>query len=77
MATIALSAIGAIDYLGDRTILTRVMFCSVVAGKKILMFFPARKSIDDRREVVTAILACNATVRQEGCDDHSAESWFQ
>jgi hypothetical protein len=32
MATIALSAIGAIDYLGDGTILTGVMFCSVVAG---------------------------------------------
>jgi hypothetical protein len=33
-ATIALSRIGAIDYLGDKTISTHVMFCSVVAGKK-------------------------------------------
>jgi hypothetical protein len=45
MATIALSRIGAIDYLGDRTILTRVMFCSMVAGKKnIDFFFPPEKA---------------------------------
>ncbi len=52
IATIALSAIGAVDYLDGGTILMRVMFCSMVAVKKILMFFPARKSVNDRREVV-------------------------
>jgi hypothetical protein len=35
MTMIALSTIGAIDYLGDGTTLTRVMFCSVVAGNII------------------------------------------
>jgi hypothetical protein len=35
MATMALNVIGAIDYLGNRTILMLVMFCSMVVGKKI------------------------------------------
>jgi hypothetical protein len=45
MATITLSAIGAIDYLGDGTILKRVMFCSVVAGKKYCCFFSCQKKL--------------------------------
>jgi hypothetical protein len=44
MATIALSPIGAIDYIGDGTILTRVMFCSVVAGIFFLCFFLPEKA---------------------------------
>jgi hypothetical protein len=54
MALIALGTIGAIDYLGDGTILACVMFCSKVAGKKCWRFLPARKSVDDRQEVVCA-----------------------
>jgi hypothetical protein len=39
MALVALGAIGVVDYLGDGTILTCVILRSVVAGKKIVMFF--------------------------------------
>jgi hypothetical protein len=44
MAMIALSPIVAIDYLGDGTILTRVMFCSVVVGKKNIDVFFCQKN---------------------------------
>jgi hypothetical protein len=38
MASIALHAIGFIDYLSYGTIFTRAMFCSVVAGQNKLFF---------------------------------------
>jgi hypothetical protein len=44
MATSALMAIRINDSLGLRRKLTRVMFCSVVAGKKHFMFFSRQKS---------------------------------
>ncbi len=43
MASIALCVIGAIDYLGDGTILTRVMLHSVVAGNKKCDVFSRQK----------------------------------
>jgi hypothetical protein len=44
MATSALMAIRINDSLGLRRKLTRVMYCSVVAGKKHFMFFSRQKS---------------------------------
>jgi hypothetical protein len=52
MASIILITIGFIDYLVKWNKLTRVMFSSVVAGKKNEVFFPARKAQDVRWEVV-------------------------
>ena len=43
------------ELLGLWNKLTRAMFCSVVAGKKNLMFFPARKAVDERWEVVALL----------------------
>jgi hypothetical protein len=55
MATSASMAIRIDESLGLRNKLTRAMFCSVVAGKKNLMFFPARKAVDERWEVVALL----------------------
>ena len=49
MALIALSIIGCIDYLAYGTIFTRVMFRP---KKKVDVFIPARKAVDERWEVV-------------------------
>jgi hypothetical protein len=49
MASIALSVIGCTDYLAYGTIFTRVMF---LPKKKIDVFFPARKAVDERWGVV-------------------------
>ncbi len=48
MTLIALSVIRCINYLAYGTIFTRAMFLP----KKNLMFFPARKAVDERWEVV-------------------------
>ena len=50
MASIALSIIGCIDYLAYGTIFTRVMFRP---KKKVDVFIPARKAVDERWEVVS------------------------
>jgi hypothetical protein len=52
MASIILITIGFIDYLVKLNKLTRVMFCSVVAGKKRGVFFPTRKAQGVRWEVI-------------------------
>jgi hypothetical protein len=44
MALIAMATIGFIDYLVKWNKLTRVMFCSVVAGKKLDFLFSRQKS---------------------------------
>ena len=49
MASIALSVVGCIDYLAYGTIFTRVMFRP---KKKVDVFIPARKAVDERWEVV-------------------------
>ena len=49
MASIALSVIGCIDYLAYGTIFTRAMFRP---KKKLEVFIPARKAVDERWEVV-------------------------
>jgi hypothetical protein len=49
MASIALSDVGCIDYLAYGTIFTRAMFRPKI---KLNVFFPARKAVDARREVV-------------------------
>jgi hypothetical protein len=62
---------------------TPVLFQSF--ARKLLDFFGQAKfqgqkcQSNCQREihVATVTLACNAAVRQEGCDDNSAESWFQ
>jgi hypothetical protein len=50
MASIALTVIGCIDYLAYGSIFTRAM---VRPKKKFDVFFSAKKSVIDRREVVT------------------------
>jgi hypothetical protein len=53
MATRALMAIRINELLALRSELTRVMFSMVVAGRRNLMFFfPAKKAVDERWEVV-------------------------
>jgi hypothetical protein len=49
MASIAPIVIGCIDYLACRTIFTHVAFRLKI---KLDVFFPARKAIDKRWEVV-------------------------
>jgi hypothetical protein len=51
MASIAMSVMGFIDYLGYATISTCEMYSSVVVGQKY-DFFPARKAQDVCWEVV-------------------------
>ena len=50
MASIALSVVGCIDYLAYGTIFTRAMFRP---KKKLEVFIPARKAVDERWEVVS------------------------
>ncbi len=52
MASIILITIGFIDYLVKWNKITRVMFCSMVAGKKLHVFFSAKIAQDVRWEVV-------------------------
>ncbi len=53
MASIALSVMGFIDYLGYGTFFTHAMFRSVVARQKN-DFFPTQKAQDVCCEVVTS-----------------------
>ena len=55
MASIALSVIRCIDYLAYGTIFTRVMFRP---KKKVDVFIPARKAVDERWEVVDTVRRC-------------------
>ncbi len=52
MASIASMAIRIDESLALRSKLTRAMFSSVAAGKRNLIFFPAKKAADERWEVV-------------------------
>jgi hypothetical protein len=52
MATRALKAIRINESLALRSELTRVMSSMVVAGRRNLMFFSAKKAVDERWEVV-------------------------
>ncbi len=64
MATIMTMAIRKNETLGLRNKLTHVLFCSVVAGKKLDVFFPARKAVDVRWEVVGGEW-CNLFLKME------------
>ncbi len=52
MASFALTVIGCIDYLAFGSIFMHAMFCP---KNKLDVFFPAKKSVDDRWEVVRAV----------------------
>ncbi len=52
-----MATIGLIDYLVKWNKLTRVMFCSVVAEKKLEFFFPPEKAQDVRWEVVAWVVS--------------------
>ncbi len=71
MASIALTVIGCIDYLAYGSIFTRAMF----RPKKSSMFFSAKKSIDDRREVVIGQDSCYRSLYVIECSliDHIPE----
>jgi hypothetical protein len=66
MASITLLAIRVFDYLGFRTIFTHAMFCSVVAGQKNWIVFPAQISQDVCWEVVGGASVPPAHL-QQGC----------
>jgi hypothetical protein len=55
MASIALRNIGSIDYLAYGSTFTRAMFLPKKKLKFFLIFFPARKAQDVRREEVLGL----------------------
>ncbi len=61
MASIAPIIIGCIYYLAYRTIFTRAMFLS---KKKLDVFFPARKAVDEHWGVVGGALPTLSMVRR-------------
>jgi hypothetical protein len=71
MASIMPIVIGCIDYLAYGSIFTRAMFRPKI---KIDIFFPARKAVDARREVVWGIRSAFAVTTEEnlGREDNTS-----
>ena len=66
MALIALRNIRCIDYLAYGAIFTRVMFLPKKKVMFFLIFFPARKAQDVRREEVGCIMYKRGETRKRG-----------
>jgi hypothetical protein len=56
MATIMTILIGVISLLGKQNKLTREVFWWLVAGREHLMFFSAKKALNERCELVTTVI---------------------